>query len=635
MNMKKVRISTAVFSAGLTVALGVFVWVMLGAGSGGKSGILLGSLSLIVGVTVAAQVIYALKGQIFEFDGRLAKREVLFALICFQVVMQFSFGFSLYAVNQTELQNSGFDSAYAHFIKLQQLSDGNNISDYMRLDLEAGIPEHIDGVFSHGGEDYAVYDASGYYRFPVNGGRILMSKSQKYFNGLLRDFALSLIMSLVVSVLLMVEVVLLAVKLIDGRNVSSGDPELTAAIYGEEALNERSGRDSSGPAGYLRQIAFLFYFTGYLGASFIPIMARNLAGSSPAADFIAGLPYSVEAFANCAAILFTAGIFGKRGWKPPYFMGVAIFIAGLTASALSPNVFVFIASRGLVGMGYGFCWMTLRNVAAQRGAKAQSFAELSSGIYAGIMCGVAFGAVLADMAGFRTVLMISAAMALAASVFPMTLRNESEKAGKDSGDYKIIKLSPKDIAVFAVFLALIVIPTCISEAFRGYLLPLYINDLELPTAYIGRVSLAYNLCLVYISSTLLLKIVWKYIKNPLFQNITHMVVISAALFSAAYLGGFTAILIAGILLGSADGFGFSAQNSYILDMRVSEKIGLTRMLTLFSLFKKFSAMLAPFVFGLFIMNGFGGLGLMGVMFIICAAGASVLILLLKRNNLNI
>jgi hypothetical protein len=246
------------------------------------------------------------------------------------------------------------------------------------------------------------------------------------------------------------------------------------------------------------------------------------------------------------------------------------------------------------------------------------------------MCGVAFGAVLADMAGFRAVLIISAAMALIAAVFPVMLKNAVKETEQTPHGEKI-KLSIRDIIPFAVFLALIVIPTAISDAFSGYLLPLYINHLELPTAYVGRVSLVYNLCLVYLSSTVLLKAVCLYIKRPLFQNILHMVIISAALFTVAYLGGFMAVLVAGALLGSADGFGFSVQNAYILDTRVSRKLGVVRMLTLLSLFKKFVAMLAPMVFGLFIINGFQGLGAMGITFIICASiGAAVIFVIGKK-----
>ena len=604
--MIKDRIFLAIFCSALSVLLGGFVWIMLDASSYEMSSVLFRSLALVVTVTIIAQIIYALKGQIFEFDGRLAKQEILFAIICFQVIMQFGFGFSIYAVKQTELQNGSFDSAYEYFVELQQSTADNTAASYISIDLEAKKPESVESVLIISADEKI--DVNQYFQFPISGGRLLMKKSQAYFNRHLRDFALSLVMSLVISVLLMAEMVFLAIKYIGNR----------------------SSLGNICPSEYLRQVAFLFYFAGFLGTSFVPIMARNFESGNPNADFIAGLPYSVEALANCIAILLSARFFRKKGWKPPYIMGVVLFLLGLISSALSPNIFIFITSRALTGVGYGFCWMTLRNVAAVSEDRAQKFSSLFSGIYAGIMCGVAFGTVLADIIGYNAVLLVSAVLTIAAAVFPMTLKNETGVLGKT--DSVQISVNAKDIGIFVVFLALVVIPTCISDAFCGYVLPLYINNLELPTAYIGRVTLIYNLSLVYISSTVLIKLVKKLFKNVLIQNAAHMIFIALALFAAAFLGGFQAMVVAAMLLGSVDGFGFSVQNSYILDTQVSKKIGTARMLTYFSLFKKFGAMLGPLVFGLFIMNGFQGLGIMAIVFIFCVAAAVAAIMFMQKGE---
>ena len=604
--MKEDRIFLAIFSSALSVLLGVFVWIMLNASSYVMSSVLLGSLSLIVGVTIIAQIIYALKGQIFEFDGRLAKQEILFAIICFQVVMQFSFGFSIYAVKQTELQNASFDDAYAWFVELQQSAPDNTIEAFLSLNLETNMPECVESVMVVSGDN--IINVNQYFQFPISGGRLLMQRSQQYYNRHLRDFAFSLIMSLVISVLLMAEMVFLAIKYIGNR----GDK---AAVC---------------PSEYLRQVAFLFYFAGFLGASFVPIIARNFVSGNPNADFIAGLPYSVEALANCVAILFATRFFRKEGWKPPYFTGVLLFFTGLITSAFSPNIFAFIASRALTGVGYGFCWMTLRNAATLSGDRVERFSGLFSGIYAGIMCGVAFGAMLADIIGYNSVLLVSAALTVAAAIFPMTLKNKS--CVPDVANNGKVRVSLKDMVIFIVFLVLIVIPTCISDAFCGYVLPLYTNNLELPTAYIGRVSLIYNLCLVYISSTVIIKLVKKLIKNTLFQNAVHMIFISLALLAAAFLGGFQAMIVAAMLLGFVDGFGFAVQNSYILDTQVCKRIGTARMLTYFSLFKKFGAMLGPLVFGLFIMNGFQRLGIMAFIFFICAITGLAVIMFMQKGK---
>jgi predicted MFS family arabinose efflux permease len=588
---------------------------MLDASSNAMSPVLFNSLGLVTCVIIIAQIIYALKGPIFEFDGRLAKREVLSAIISFQVIMQLCFGFSLYAVRQTDLQNASFDGAYSYFISLQQSVLDNKASDYNALNLEKNMPGFVESVFL-ADDNYSGIDESdminNYFRFPVSGGKLLMKKSQTYFSKRLQEFGVSLLMSLVISILLMAEMVYFFVKFID----SPKDRETA----------------ENGAAVYIRQISFLFYFTGYLGASFIPILARNMSGDNPNADFIAGLPYSAEALANCFAILLAARFFKKKGWKPPYVMGVCIFITGILSSALAPNVYLFIISRAVAGTGYGFCWMTMRNITALSDDITGNFSSLTSGIFAGIMCGVAFGAVLADQVGYRNVLLISSLMAVIAAVFPIILRNgAAESAGAQSAG---IKLSFAHIAVFIVFLILFVIPACITEAFCGYMLPLYVNRFHFPTAYAGRASLVYNLCLVYISSNFLRKLIKKYFSNALFHNVLYMLLISLSLFAAAHIGGFQAMIITAALLGSADGFGYSVQNAFILNTSVSKKIGKAQMLTFFSLFKKFGVMLGPLVFGLFITNGFRGLSALGIGFLLCILiGATLIVFLGKKEAL--
>lgn len=611
MTERKIRIALAAFCAALTAALGVFVWIMMDASQNSMSDVLRNSLLLVGLLSVVTQAIYAMKAQIFEQNGRLATREILFSIICFQLIVQLGFGFSLYAVNQTVMQNESFDSAYNYFVELQHSVPENNLEAYMAVNLNQNMPECVESVVAVAEDDFS--DAKGYFRFPITGGKLLMKKSSEYFNKKLRDFAIDMLMSLIISILLMIELVFFAAKYLDSRS--------------------HSGEGTVRPASYLRQMAFLFYFTGYLGSSFVPILARELSAGNPNADFIAGLPYSVEAFANCLAIVITAPIFRRRGWKLPYLSGALVFIVGMLLSALAPNAYLFILARGVVGVGYGLCWMTMRNITSISGDRAVNFSSLTSGIYAGIMCGAAFGAVLADSMGYKGVLLLSAAFSLVAVIFPISIRNEKspERSISASSESKVT-LKKLDIGIFAAFLLIIVIPTCIAEAFKAYVSPLYLSGLGLPTAYVGRVTLVYNFTIVYISSTLMLKLVTTKVKNTTLRNTLHLLLISLGLFISAYLGGFQAMLIAAAVFGSADGFGSSVQNAYVLDTQVSRKIGSAHMLTFFSLFKKFGAMLGPIVFGLFMRNGIQGLGYMGFIYLGCAVISIVLIAVLQRHS---
>jgi MFS family permease len=382
--------------------------------------------------------------------------------------------------------------------------------------------------------------------------------------------------------------------------------------------------------GYLRQFAFLFYFTGFLGASFVPILARNLYGDSSGANFIAGLPYSVEALFNCVAILAVAPIFRTYGWKPPYTVGALVFSSGLMLSAMAESVYFFIFARAIVGLGYGLCWMTMRNIATISDDRVENFGKLTAGTYAGVMSGIAFGAVLADKIGYSGALLASAGLSLVVLMFPMIIRNERPPETAHSAGVNI-RLAPQDFAVLGVFLILIVIPTVIADAFCDYVAPLYINDLGLPTAYVGRASLLYNLCVVYIGTTVMMKLVLKIFESDLMRNVSHMVLISMALFGAAYMDGLAAMLVAAMILGMADGFGFSVQNTYVLSSKVGQKLGTAQALTYFSLFKKFAAMLAPLTFSVFLGMD-GGFAVMAVIFAGCAVVCLAVMTLINRGR---
>ena len=211
MKKMKIRLALSIFSAILTILLSIFVWIMMNASSNPMSKVLFKSLFIVSSITLVAQIIYSLKGQIFELDGQLAKNEILFAIICFQLIMQLGFGFSLFAVNQTALQNDSYDTAYSYFMGLQERTFDNSKDEYQKINLTTNMPECIGNIFITEA-DY--YDTIKYIHFPIDDGMLIMEKSQRYFNSRLREFAINLLMSLIISILLMIELVFLMAKLL-------------------------------------------------------------------------------------------------------------------------------------------------------------------------------------------------------------------------------------------------------------------------------------------------------------------------------------------------------------------------------------------------------------------------------------
>ena len=500
----------------------------------------------------------------------------------------------------------------------------------------------------------------------------------------------------VTSIFFAVEIVFLMIRV-----VSKGmeKQQLAVITVDSDAYEEESVPAGQGMAGgkgpsaarvtdslyYIRQIAFLFYFASRLSSTFIPIMARSLYNPFGALSdtTAAGLPQSAETLLTCSAIFITTLILEKKGWKLPFIFGLAMVAAGTLFSGLSPNLVAYILSRALVGLGYGFCWMTLRNISLfGRTEKDQilGFALLNAGIYSGINCGAAIGAILADILGFRKVFFISAGLTLLTSFFIIRMENallpkrvkekkadkeaaaakDSVKAGetaaaKDSakaGEAAAAKDSVKageaaaaerssagsrvtglQIATAALFVVLMIAPICITDSFMSYYLPLYFEHSGRPVTDVGRAQLLYGLVIVYAGpalSVLILKFRGKSLKN---LNVLYNLMVAVSLFLPGLGAGLMLPFLSAALLGTADSFGFGVQNNYFLDLPAVSKMERSVSLSLLSFIKKLLEMTGPMAFAAVIMIGYQrGIMIMAVTFAIMAFAFMILSSIMNRSK---
>ena len=187
----------------------------------------------------------------------------------------------------------------------------------------------------------AYFQKEQYLRFELYNQHL----EESVIRGELVNTSVELLTTLVISVFFSVEMVWLMIKLTTERR------------------QERTLQPTA--LSYVRQIAFLFYFASRLSAAFIPIMAKNFGETvfGMSTNAAAALPQSTETLLTCAAILITTEILTRKGWKLPFGIGLLLVAFGTFLSAVSPTLIVFIGARAVVGLGYGFCWMTLRNLA--------------------------------------------------------------------------------------------------------------------------------------------------------------------------------------------------------------------------------------------------------------------------------
>lgn len=426
---------------------------------------------------------------------------------------------------------------------------------------------------------------------------------------------LSLLTALVISVFFSVEIVWLMIK-----------------VLTEKGAKEKQIQPAA--LSYVRQIAFLFYFASRLSSAFIPIMAKSFGETlfGMSANGAAGLPQSAETLLTCVAIFATTELLTRKGWKLPFGIGLLLVAAGTFLSAFSPTLLIFIAARAVVGLGYGFCWMTLRNLALfgkDDSEQAWGFSMLNAGLYAGMNCGSSLGAILAEKLGYKNVFIMAAVLTVLCSLIIVRMENavlqkrkedgtevetavETEKSGGEQMTAARFHIREKlQVLCFSVFM---IAPSCIVASYLSYFLPLYFESIGRGVSDVGRAQLLYGLIIVYIGPKLSKYLIAKD-KKLILSNYGYNLLFSAGLLLVGCFGGMKMAFIAVLCLAVADSFGFSVQNNYFLALPSVKRMGASRSLSYLSFLKKLTEMLGPTVFAMVLVLGYeAGLKILGIIF---------------------
>lgn len=587
------------------------------------------TLVILSGFAVIALMLFIFFGEIFNEDGSMQKNQIILMLTTVICIIQITLAFATYSFKQLDFENKSLQKAKDIFLimKSEMLVDNFDIEKVI-------IPNEISSVYvineknivqnsinkAQIGQSIKV-DPLKSYRFPNGNLTIVMDISTEYQKKMVGKILLDLLTVLVASIILTFELVIFIIKFIEDKF---------------EDKEEKEIKSSYKMVGYVRQIAFFFYFSSRMATTFITIIAKNLGGSffGFKGNVLAGIPQSAEFLLTCVAIFATSIIIEKKGWKLSFVGGLFVVALGTFMSAFSTNIALFILSRGVVGLGYGFCWMTLRNFAlftSNDKDKSICFAMLNAGIYAGINCGAVLGSILADIIGYVPVLLIASALTIVCTLAVLGLENatyqkpvievqEVQNSINEKYDFRCVLN-----AIF--FVILMVVPSCIIGSYMGYYLPIYFTNIGKMTSDIGRSQLIYGLVIVY-AGPYIVKFLNKY-PNLFRWNIIYNVIFSLALISFGLVGGFVPAMLAVLALGIADSFGFVAQNNYFLNLKIVKQLGESRALSYISIIKKFAEMLGPIAFGLsFMVGDFRGVVILGITFIL----AVVLYVLISKSE---
>ncbi len=616
----------------------LFLWV-INKGQPLKMQVMLDNTLLILSAfAMLVLLFFIIFGDFFHDDGTMQKNQIILILSTVICIVQVTLAFTTYSMKQLEFDNQSLDRAKGLFSLIKE--------DFFKADfdiLKVQKKDEISSIYIIDNEGRVFMaqnselvgrnvkvDPLRSYRFPLGNRVVVMDISLEYQRKMVTKILLDLLTVLVASIILTIELIIFMIKFIENR--------FDSRMKSEE-------QKKAVMTGYIRHIAFFFFFASRMASTFIALIAKNLGGSffGVKDNILAGIPQSAEFLLTCVAIIATSLVIEKKGWKPSFVGGLLIVGAGTLLSAFSTTITMFIVSRAIVGLGYGFCWMTLRNFAlfaASDKEKIICFSMLNVGIYAGIICGAVLGSVLADILGYTAVLVVASVLTFACILSVLGFQNTPFQKSelkiatpeKTGGCFMagLAKYRGPGFVKALIFIILMIVPSCIIGSYLSYYLPIFFNDIGKLTSDIGRSQLIYGLLIIYIGPHLV-RLINRH-PNLFHWNVGYNILFSLALIGFGLWGGFIPAMLVVCVLGFADSFGFAVQNNYFLNLEYAKQLGESRALSFISLIKKLAEMLGPIAFGLtFLGNGFFGITILGVIFL-CAALLFVIFSKMERKR---
>ncbi len=374
----------------------------------------------------------------------------------------------------------------------------------------------------------------------------------------------------------------------------------------------RSGR-------LMRPVIFLCMFAIDLPASFIPLRMSEINPElfGLPRDVVMGLPLSFGMLAVGLAILLGGFWSQKRGWRPLFLWGAGLVAAGNAASGLATEPLAYILARGGAGFGYG-----LINLAGQvfivahstRENRAQNLAFMVAGLYAGFLCGSAFGGLIADRLDYASAFLVSAGL-MACIGLGLRLVLPREPWKPESGG--AARLPLRELARFLGDRSMLGLLLCnifpcafVTVCLFQFFIPVSLNAEGVSPAGIGRVFMAFCL-LIIVFGPMLGRAVDRSGRKLLWLAGAGFLGVGGILALLAFDGLAAAFLSVG-LLALCNAVASSAQGAYALELPATGRFGASRSMGVYNVTERLGQMLGPVTLGQVIALWGAASGLVGM-----------------------
>ncbi|MBR0091274.1 MAG: hypothetical protein IJP92_06220, partial [Lachnospiraceae bacterium] len=192
---------------------------------------------------------------------------------------------------------------------------------------------------------------------------------------------------------------------------------------------------------------------------------------------------------------------------------------------------------------------------------------------------------------------------------------EVKKAERRDEDHAKAASKTADVR-FPVYILFVIIPYFFIMMYTDYFFPVYANSVGVTTDVIGYVMLAYGIATAYIGTKLCPKLI-KRVPAALLMPLLLLILAGSFLAFALHNMLVFAVLIV-LMIGVIDGIMPSLQFMYVYSLPFAKRIGFSKALGIEGLFSNMIGAVAPVIFGVVMMYGNSGLGIVAVMIAVCA-----------------
>ena len=395
------------------------------------------------------------------------------------------------------------------------------------------------------------------------------------------------------SVLLGLVVTLIFVWLLMGEALSYILSKSQAEIEAKEEKARTGTAEKIFPHYYIRLIVFALFAAYNMTTTFLPMVITRGALESlgeETGNFAAAIPISVNLFIIGLMALFCEGIIRRIGCKKLIAVGTVLSAASNLIIFVSPLSYAMLFFALVIdGIGVGLTTNSMYLMVSQIPSpknRASGYVAYNAAQISGINFGMLAGAALASSIGRQMIFPIVSVMWILSAVlfvlFWRTLGLDSQPAEvQDSKERRTFARVLPFILKKRVwsFIVLIQAPFALMGGFIYYYLPLYSDTHGLSEVAVAALMMLYSFFAIYLGNGLTK---WVIQKTGRLSPYSPVVLSAVAILLYAFIGNLPGLLSAIFVLGLANGFGRSVQQTQFSILDECEEYGVADAMGVFN-----------------------------------------------------